>query len=260
MISVQQTQNKANILNRIIVFIYGVISYVIFFVTLIYTAGFLGNIVVPKSIDSIPQLPLLSALIINGGLLGLFGIQHSVMARQGFKQWWTKFINKAAERSTYVLLSSLALMFLFWQWQPMGGVIWNIQNQVGQLMFWLLFGIGWLILFLSTFLINHFDLFGLRQVYLYLQGQEYTQLEFQTPWLYNYVRHPLYVGWLLIFWSTPNMTATHLVFALLTTIYILVAIQFEERDLINIHGETYATYRQRVPMLIPFMKKQYSLK
>ncbi|MBW4619091.1 MAG: isoprenylcysteine carboxylmethyltransferase family protein [Cyanosarcina radialis HA8281-LM2] len=241
---------------RLAAFLYGVICYAIFFVTFLYACGFVGNFLVPRSIDSAPAISLGNSLLINTALLGIFGIQHSVMARQGFKNWWTQFVPKPVERSTYVLFSSLCLIALFYFWQPMGGTIWKVTNSIGVAILYALFASGWLLVLVTTFLINHFDLFGLRQVWLYLRGQEYTQLKFGTPALYKYVRHPLYVGWLLAFWSSPTMTAAHLVFAIITTAYILVAIQFEERDLVDIHGETYADYRRRVPMLVPFTRRR----
>jgi protein-S-isoprenylcysteine O-methyltransferase Ste14 len=247
---------NTSFLSRIIAFIYGIICYLIFLITSVYAVGFLGNIFVPKSIDSVSQGSLVTALLVNISLLGIFALQHSIMARQQFKAWWMQFIPQPMERSTYVLLSSLALILLFWQWQPIGIIIWNINNLVGQIILYSLFTLGWIIVFISTFLINHFDLFGLRQVYLYLQGKEYTYLQFQTPALYQYVRHPLYVGWLLVFWMTPLMTVAHFLFALMTTIYILIAIQLEEKDLADIHGEKYNNYRREVPMLIPFMGKK----
>jgi protein-S-isoprenylcysteine O-methyltransferase Ste14 len=236
---------------RIAVFSYGVISYVLFFGTFLYACGFIGNFFVPKTIDSGPEIPFGTALIVNAGLLGIFALQHSIMARRGFKNWLTRFIPKAAERSTFTLISALCLIALFTFWQPMGGTIWNVQDPVGQIVLYALFGFGWLLVLVSTFLINHFDLFGLRQVYLYLRNKEYTPLKFRTPVLYKLVRHPLYLGWLLAFWATPTMTAAHLVFAIATTGYILFAIQLEERDLIAEHGRRYEEYRQRVPMILP---------
>ena len=241
---------------RIAVFLYGLVCYAMFFGTLLYAVGFIGNLFVPKSIDSAPQVPLLQALLINVLLLGIFAVQHSLMARPFFKERWTKIVPKEAERSTYVLFSSLALILMFWQWQPMGGVIWDVQDPVARGLLLSLFGFGWLLVLASTFLINHFDLFGLRQVTLYLLGKEYTRLPFKTPGLYRFVRHPLYVGWLFTFWATSTMTAAHLVFALATTAYILIAIQWEERDLVGEHGKAYEDYRRNVPMLIPSGKKK----
>ena len=247
---------NTSFLSRILAFIYGIICYLIFLITSVYAVGFLGNIFVPKSIDSVNQVSLIQGLLIDVTLLGIFALQHSIMARQQFKTWWTKFISQTIERSTYVLLSSLALILLFWQWQPIGITIWNIDNLVVKIIFYSLFAFGWIIVLFSTFFINHFDLLGVRQVYLYFQGKEYTNLEFKTPALYQYVRHPLYVGWLLAFWMTPLMTVAHFLFALMTTIYILIAIQLEEKDLADIHGEKYNNYRREVPMLIPFMGKK----
>lgn len=238
---------------RIAVFIYGVVSYVIFFGSFLYAIGFVGNVAVPKSIDSIPQSPLWIALAINSLLLGAFAVQHSVMARPGFKRWITRFIPKPAERSTYTLASSLLLIALFTFWEPIGGVVWTVDDPIGKAVLYGLFGFGWGLVLVATFLINHFDLFGLRQVWLYLVGKEYRPLKFGTPGPYKWVRHPLYVGWFFAFWATPTMTLAHLVFALLTTGYILIAIQLEERDLLDVHPE-YAGYRKRVPMLIPRFK------
>jgi methanethiol S-methyltransferase len=246
-------QNK---IARVAAFVYGVICYGIFFVTFLYAIGFVGNFVVPKSIDSAPIIPLGQALLVNVGLLGLFGLQHSAMARQEFKEKWTAIVSKPVERSTYVLFSSLCLMTLFYFWQPLGVTIWNVENPMFRTLLYVGFGFGWSLVLVSTFLINHFDLFGLRQVYLYLRGKDYTHLRFVTPGPYNYVRHPLYVGWLFAFWSIPTMTVAHLVFAVITTVYILVAIQLEERDLVRVHGETYENYRRRVPMLIPFSRRK----
>jgi len=237
-------------LRRMTVFVYGVACYLVFLASFLYAVGFLGNFVVPKSIDSGPQLSFTFALAINAALLGLFALQHSIMARPWFKAAWTRIVPQPAERSTYVLFSSLALFLLFWKWQPMGGLVWNIESSFGRLALNTLFVIGWLVILVATFLIQHFDLFGLRQVWLYLRGLPYTSLKFGTPGPYRYVRHPLYVGWLLVFWAAPVMTVAHLVFAIATTAYILIAIQFEERDLIRSHAE-YAEYRRRVPMLLP---------
>jgi protein-S-isoprenylcysteine O-methyltransferase Ste14 len=252
--SIQATSK--NKFARVAAFVYGVLCYAIFFVTFLYAIGFVGNFVVPKSIDSAPIIPLSQALLVNVGLLGLFGLQHSAMARPGFKEWWTTIVPKQVERSTYVLFSSLCLITLFYFWQPLGITIWTVENPIFRNLLYAFFGFGWLVVLVSTFLINHFDLFGLRQVYLYLRGKDYTPLKFVTPGPYQYVRHPLYVGWFFAFWSTPTMTVAHLVFAVITTVYILVAIQLEERDLIKIHGKAYREYRDRVPMLIPFSRRK----
>jgi methanethiol S-methyltransferase len=235
---------------RISIFIYGVVSYALFFGSFLYAVGFIGGFGVPTGLDGEPVVPLGRALLIDTLLLGAFAIQHSVMARPAFKRWWTRIVPQAAERSTYVLLSSALLIALFAYWQPIGGVVWSVQDPIGQGVLYGVFALGWVTVLVATFLINHFDLFGLRQVWLYLVGKPYTHLSFGTPWLYRYVRHPLYVGWFMVFWATPHMSAAHLLFAVATTAYILIAIQFEERDLLKFHPE-YADYRRRVPMLIP---------
>ena len=238
-------------MKRIAAFTYGVICYAIFFATFQYAVGFIGNFLVPKSIDSTPVGPLGQALLIDALLLGLFAVQHSVMARPVFKRWWTRFVPKPVERSTYVLFSSLALIVLFAFWQPIGGVIWNVTDPAGQVILYGLCALGWGAVLVATFLINHFDLFGLRQVWLYLRGKEYRPLSFVTPGPYRHVRHPIYVGFIIAFWATPTMTAAHLFFALLTTAYILIGIRLEERDLVTFHGERYREYSKQVPMLVP---------
>jgi protein-S-isoprenylcysteine O-methyltransferase Ste14 len=241
---------------RILAFVYGTVCYIIFLGTFLYAIGFIGNFGVPRTLDGQASGSFLVNLAIDTGLLALFAVQHSVMARKWFKDLWTRIVPKPVERSTYVLFSSLALLFLFWQWQPLGGVIWSVENPILVYSLRGLFAFGWALVLISTFLINHFDLFGLRQVWLYLLGRQDTGLKFSTPALYRVVRHPLYVGWLFVFWMTPVMTLAHLLFSVATTAYILLAIQFEERDLIREHGETYREYRETVPMLVPFIGKR----
>lgn len=245
-------------MNRVTGFVYGIISYVVFFATFLYALGFVGNLIVPKGIDSAPNVPLTQALLINIGLLTLFAVQHSAMARPAFKQWISRWIPEAVERSTYVLASSLALIALFYFWEPMGGIIWDIDNLFGETLMNSGFFFGWMLVLVSTFLINHCDLFGLRQVWLNLHEIPYTPLKFETPLVYRVVRHPLYLGWLLAFWCTPTMTIAHLVFAIATTAYILLAIQWEERDLMKVHPE-YDAYRQQVPMIIPFRSGRHAV-
>jgi protein-S-isoprenylcysteine O-methyltransferase Ste14 len=240
-------------MGRVLAFLYGAIAYVIFFVTFLYAIGFVGNVVVPKSIDSGREGVFWPSLIIDAILLGLFAIQHSVMARPGFKKAWTKLVPTVVERSTYVLLASLLLALVFWQWRPLLEVIWNVRNATISLILQVIFFAGWAIVLVSTFLINHFDLFGLRQVYL---QQKYTYLGFRKPGFYKFVRHPIMLGFIIAFWATPKMTLGHLVFAIATTAYILIAIQLEERDMVSIHGETYEEYRREVSMLLPLPPKK----
>lgn len=243
-------------LKRVAFFIYGVVCYAIFLATFLYAVGFIGGFGVPKTLDGPGSGPRAVSIAIDAALLALFAVQHSVMARRGFKERWTRIVSPVVERSTYVLLSSAALLLLFWQWRPLGGVVWSVSDPAGRALLWSLFAFGWALVLVSTFLINHFDLFGLRQVWLSLRGKPYTPLTFGTPGPYRLVRHPLYVGWFFAFWMTPTMTLAHLFFALMTTAYILVAIQFEERDLIHAHGDSYEQYRRRVPMLIPFRRRR----
>ena len=241
-------------MKKIFFLLYGLVSYLIFFGTFCYAVGFVSMLIVPKHLDSGPQSPLILALLINAGLLSLFALQHSIMARPAFKRWWTKFVPEPIERSTYVLLSSVCLLLLFWYWQPIGGLIWQVKSEPAQTILTSLCLLGFGIVLISTFLINHFDLFGLRQVWTYFTGKTYEPISFSTPLFYKYLRHPIYFGFMITFWAAPTMTAAHLFFAVMTTGYMLVGIQFEENDLIKHFGLKYQEYKRSAPMLIPFTK------
>lgn len=245
-------------MKKLLALLYGVFAYVFFFATLIYAIGFVGNVGVPKAIDTGTTTPLGVAVLIDAALLSLFALQHSIMARHGFKMRWTKVVSWYVERSTFVVTASASLALLLWQWRPIPGTVWDVRGtalgSVLQVTFW----IGWGILLVSTFLINHFELFGLAQVWSYFRGQQIHRPDFKTPALYKMVRHPIYFGFVIAFWSAPVMTLGHLIFSVGTTGYILVGIYFEERDLIRAYGEVYRDYRARVPMLIPLPKLRKS--
>ena len=243
-------------MSRIAIFAYGIVSYLFFLAVFLYGIGFIGGFLTPTSLDGVATSSLGHALTVDLSLLAAFAIQHSGMARPAFKRWWKRYVPEAAERSTYVLLSSLALAAMYIFWQPIGGVVWSASSGLARNIVIGLYLFGWLLLLYTTFLIDHFDLFGLKQVWRRLSNKTYRDPAFRTPSLYKIVRHPLYIGWLMIFWAAPTMTAAHLLFALATTAYILIAIQFEERDLLSAFGNTYADYRARTPMLIPRLRSK----
>lgn len=245
-------------MNRYLTISYGAGCYVVFLASFFYAIGFVGNLVVPRTVDHGVAASIAEAVVVNVLLLAVFAMQHSVMARPAFKRWWTRLVPNAIERSTYVLLSSLALFLLYWQWRTMPGLVWNVAWQPGRIALWVLFAAGWTTVLLGTFMVSHFDLFGLRQVYLAWRGTPYTDLEFRTSLLYRLVRHPLMLGFIVAFWATPTMTVGHLLFAVATTSYILIAIQLEEHDLESALGDHYRDYRARVPMLIPGLHRHGS--
>ena len=241
-------------LGRVATLVYGVIAYLVFFFAFLYAIGFVGDMVVPKSIDSGEPTSTMMAILINALLLGLFAVQHSIMARPWFKTIWTKIVPAAAERSTYVLLASLILLLIYWQWRPLPQTVWQIQNEVVTMILHALFWLGWGIVLISTFIINHFDLFGLRHIWLNWRGEPYTYLPFKVTAFYRVVRHPIMLGFIVAFWAAPTMSQGRLLFAIATSAYILVALQFEERDLVHYHGERYAAYKSKVPMIVPLPK------
>jgi protein-S-isoprenylcysteine O-methyltransferase Ste14 len=241
-------------MSRLIAFVYGLVSYASFFATILYAIGFVSGLFVPKAIDDGAVVSMTEAVIVNLLLMSLFAIQHSVMARKQFKQWWTQYVPKSVERSTYVLLASLALVLLFWQWRPMPAMVWQITDPLAASIITALSMLGWLVVFTSTFLINHFELFGLHQVTNNLAGRAMPEPRFRTPLYYKFVRHPIYLGFIIAFWMTPAMTAGHLLFAAVTTAYIFVGIWLEEHDLADLFGEDYLKYRNQVSMLVPWRK------
>ena len=237
---------------KFIAFLYGMVSYLVFFGTILYAIGFVMGLMVPKTIDTGRNAPAIEAIIVNMLLLGLFAVQHSVMARKGFKAWWTQYVPKPVERSTYVLLASLCLLLLFWQWRPMPAVVWQVEDPHIAVTVAMISLAGWVIVFTSTFMINHFELFGLSQVVNHLADRKAPAARFYTPLLYKFVRHPIYLGFIIAFWAAPTMTVGHLLFAAVTTVYILLGIYLEEKDLVEMFGDQYREYRKRVSMLFPW--------
>ena len=242
----------------LVAFIYGIVAYGVTLVALLYLIGFTGNLIVPKTIDSGAAGPLLQSVIVDTLLIGLFAVQHSVMARQGFKRWWTRIVPPSIERSTYVLSASFALLLLYWQWQPIPALVWTVHNPAAAAVLEGIFWLGWVVLVASTFLLSHFELFGLSQVFARLLGKQPSEAKFRAPLLYRRVRHPIYLGVLLAVWATPAMTVGHLLFAVVITAYILIGIQLEEHDLIEQFGDQYRRYRQHAPMLVPLPGRKFA--
>jgi protein-S-isoprenylcysteine O-methyltransferase Ste14 len=240
-------------MGKLVAFLYGIVAYLVFAIVIVYAIGFVCGLVVPKTIDSGPAGPLMESIVINLVLMTIFALQHSIMARPQFKTWWTTIVPKSVERSTYVLLASLALALMFWQWRPIPGVVWEVKEPTVAAFLLYLGLLGWVLVFISTFMINHFELFGLHQVANNLAGKPMPPMKFKTPMLYNVVRHPIYLGFIIFVWATPVMTAGHLLFAAVVTAYIFVGIALEEHDLIAVFGDEYRRYRQRVAMIVPFI-------
>jgi protein-S-isoprenylcysteine O-methyltransferase Ste14 len=239
-------------MSRYLAVCYGAVAYLLFLVSFLYAIGFVGNVLVPRSVDHGISAPVGQAVVIDVLLLGVFAVQHSVMARPAFKRWWTRFVPSSIERSTYVVLASAALLLLYWQWRTLPTVIWDVNLRAGRVVLWALFWLGWATVFSASFMVSHFDLFGLRQVYLAWRGKPYRDIDFRVRFLYRLVRHPLMLGFLIAFWAAPTMTVGHLLFSVATTGYILLALQLEERDLVAALGDQYRDYRREVPMLLPW--------
>jgi protein-S-isoprenylcysteine O-methyltransferase Ste14 len=255
-VRVRQNPQGGFAMGRALAFVYGLFAYLVFFGTILYAIGFVTGFAVPKTIDTGTTVPLVEAVIVNLLLMSLFAVQHSVMARKQFKEWWTQYVPKPVERSTYVLLASLALVLLFWQWRPIPTVLWHVADPTVALAITGVSMLGWVMVFTSTFLINHFELFGLHQVANNLVGRDMPAVRFKTPVLYKMVRHPIYLGFIIAFWVAPTMTVGHALFAAVTTAYIFVGIFLEERDLVDLFGDEYRRYRRRVAMIVPFMTRR----